>query len=95
LPPRELKTRTLAVPVSEDLYNRIQLHARTKDRSIASLVREIVLASEVVRDNPAAVLGVMAHDPAGERSRLTSRKVKEPETMPLQLETPRKRVPRR
>ena len=95
MPPRVRKTRTLSVPVSEDLYNRIQLQAQIKERSVASLVREFVLAAEVALDNPTGVLAVMAHDPAGERSKLTQRKAKEPETMPLPLEPPRKRVTRR
>ena len=89
------KSKTLSVPVSEDLYNRIQLQAQIRDRSVASLLREIVMAAEVAVDNPTGVLAAMAHDPAGERSRVTRRKAKEPETMPLQLETPRKRVTRR
>jgi hypothetical protein len=93
--PRIRKSRHISVPVSEDLYNRIQLQAQIRDRTVASLVREFVMAAEVALDNPTGVLAAMAHDPAGERSKVTRRKVKEPETMPLQLETPRKRVTRR
>jgi uncharacterized protein (UPF0264 family) len=49
------KTKTISVPVSDALYDRIQLHAQTRDRSIASLVREIVMASELAMENPTGV----------------------------------------
>ena len=89
------KTKTISVPVSDALYDRIQLHAQTRDRSIASLVREIVMASELAMENPTGVLAAMAHDPKGERTRVARHKPTEPETIPPPLETPRKRVTRR
>ena len=82
-------TAILHIPVTDDMYARLQLEAERRGDTLAGMVRRAFLAADLFADNPVAVTKAVLRDPGATRTRVARRSdkrvLREPDTMTMPM----------